>query len=250
MLKNIVILFNKIMEPYVNSDVNFITDDNAHEYEQELYNYMCSDTDDIEYNQVYYTDATNYKNNIYSLENIRRNQVEETIFIKLAGHGDYQISIYKVKKPNNFIGELMGKFFKAHENKINNYLLRIIHLESVRNGIYFDRIYEYEKIKKQNNQNKSFIPQRFEQMCILLGLEIRTYSNARCKYEDKIVIVNNIVSNIFYEPINLYKFIHGIIFNHGYSDMINYKIIKDDGNFILAIFEFKNCYYIMDYSTS
>ena len=53
-------------------------------------------------------------------------------------------------------------------------------------------------------------------MCILLGLEIRTYSNIDCRY----------------------------------SDMINYKIIKDDGNFILTIFEFKNSYYIIDYSTS
>jgi hypothetical protein len=41
-----------------------------------------------------------------------------------------------------------------------------------------------------------------------------------------------------------------MIFNYKYLDMINYKIIKDDGNFVLVIFEFINSYYIIDYSTS
>jgi hypothetical protein len=41
-----------------------------------------------------------------------------------------------------------------------------------------------------------------------------------------------------------------IIFSHKYSDMVNYKIIKDDGNFILVIFEFIDSYYIIDYSMS
>lgn len=48
----------------------------------------------------------------------------------------YQLSIHKVDKPNNFIGELMSKFFEPHMNKINIYLLNNIHLELVKNGIY------------------------------------------------------------------------------------------------------------------
>ena len=233
-----------------NSDDNSISDDNIiDEYINKLYNYISYSTD-IGYNTVYYTDSSNHKNNIYRLENIKHNQTEKTLFIKLAGYGDYQISIHKVDKPNNFIRELMGNFFKPHMDRINIYLLRNTLLELDKNGIYFNRIVEYEKINKQNNQNKSFIPKTFEQMCILLGLEIRTYSNIDCKYENKIVITDNIVLDISYKPINLYKLMCNIIFNYKYSDMINYKIIKHDGNFILVIFEFHNSYYIIDYSMS
>jgi hypothetical protein len=52
------------------------------------------------------------------------------------------------------------------------------------------------------------------------------------------------------KSINLYKLMFDEIFSHKYSDMINYKIIKDDGNFILVIFEFIDSYFIMDYSKS
>jgi hypothetical protein len=233
-----------------NSDI-FIDDDNImYEYENELYNYICNDQNNIDYNKIYYTDASNHKNNVYNLENIKLNETEKTLFIKLAGYGDYQISIYKVNKPNNFIEELMSKFFKIQMDKINSYLFRIKHLELVKNGICFDRAFEYEKIQKQSNQNKSFIPENFEQMCILLGLEIRSYSNIDCKYSNKVVIKNNIVLDISYTPINLYKLMVNAIFNHKYSDMINYKIIKDNGNFVLVIFEFTDSYYIIDYSMS
>ena len=236
-----------------NNNDNFISDDNIiDKYENELYNYIDYSVE-FGYDKIYYTDASNHKNSIFSLENIKENKIEKTektIFIKLAGYGDYQILIHKVEKPNNFIGELMSKFFEPLMNKINIYLLNNIHLELVKNGTYFNRNVEYEKIKKQNNQNKSFIPETFEQMCILLGLEIRTYFNMDCKYENKIVIENNIVLDISYEQINLYKLMFRNIFGHKYSDMVNYKIIKNDGNFILAIFEFHNSYYIIDYSTS
>ena len=87
-------------------------------------------------------------------------------------------------------------------------------------------------------------------MCMLLGLEIRTYNNIDCKYDNKIVIKNNKVLDISYKSINLYKLMFNIIFSHEYSDMVNYKIIKDDGNFILVIFEFIDSYYIIDYSMS
>ena len=91
-----------------NNDDNFISDDNIiDEHINELYNYI-SYSNDVGYNTVYYTDASNHKNNIYNLENIIHNQTEKTLFIKLAGYGDYQISIYNVNKPNNFIGELMN----------------------------------------------------------------------------------------------------------------------------------------------
>jgi hypothetical protein len=232
---------------------NFISDDNIiDEYINELYNYI-NYSDSFGYDKVYYTDASNHNNSIFSLENIKKNKIEKTektIFIKLAGYGDYQLSIHKVDKPNNFIGELMNNFFESHINKINQYLLRNIHSELVKNGICFNIKFEYEKIKKQNNQNKSFIPKTFKQMCILLGLEIRTYSNVDCKYENKIVIENNLVLDISYEQINLYKLMFQFIFGYKYFDIINYKIIKDDGNFILAIFEFHDSYYIIYYSTS
>ena len=233
-----------------NDNDNFISDDNIiDKYENELYNYINYSVE-FGYDKIYYTDSSNHKNSIFSLENINENKIEKTIFIKLAGCGDYQLSIHKVDKPNNFIGELMSKFFEPHMNKINIYLLNNIHLELVKNGIYFNVNFEYEKIKKQKNQNKSFIPKTFEQMCMLLGLEIRTYSNMDCKYENKIVIENNIVLDISYKQINLYKLMFRVIFGHKYSNMVNYKIIKDNGNFILAIFEFHNSYYIIDYSTS
>lgn len=236
-----------------NNNDNFIDDDNIIcEYENELYSYI-SYSAGSGYNTVYYTDASNHKNNIYKLENIKQNQNEKnekTLFIKLAGYGDYQISIYKVDKPNNFIKKLMGKFYEAQMEKINSYLLRNIHLELVKNRLQYNNLYEYEKIKKQNNQNKSFVPQTFEQMCVLLGLEIRIYSNIDCEYKNKIIIKDNIVFDMSYKPINLYKLMHNIIFNHKYSSMINYKIIKDDGNFIIVIIEFQNSYYIIDYSTS
>lgn len=236
-----------------NDNDNFISDDNIiDEYENELYKYINYSVG-FGYDKVYYTDASNHKNTIFSLENIKLNKIEKaekTIFIKLAGYGDYQISIHKVDKPNNFIVELMNNFFEPHMNKINNYLLKNTHLELVKNGICFNINFEYEKIKKQNKQNKSFIPKTFEQMCMLLGLEIRTYSNIDCKYENKIVIENNLVLDISYKQINLYKLMFQFIFGNKYSDMVNYKIIKDDGNFILGIFEFHNSYYIIDYSTS
>ena len=121
-----------------NSDI-FIDDDNImYEYENELYSYMCKDLDDVSYNQVYYTDASNHKNNVHRLENIKHNKTEIKLFVKLAGYGDYQISIYKVCKPNNFIEVLMCKFFKIHMDKINSYLLNIKHMELVKNGICFD----------------------------------------------------------------------------------------------------------------
>lgn len=225
-------------------------DDIICEYKNELYCYMCADLDDLTHNQVYYTDASNHKNNVYKLENIKHKQTEKTFFVKLAGYGDYQISIYKINKPNNFIEELMGKFFKAHMDKINNYLLNIKHAETIKNGICFNRVFEYEKIQKQNNQNKSFVPKTFKQMCKLLGLEIRTYHNSTCNYDSKIFMKNDMVLDTSYKSINLYKLMFNVIFNHKYFDMINYKIIEDDGNFILAIFEFADSYYIIDYSMS
>ena len=187
--------------------------------------------------------------NTNCLENIRHNKAEITLFVKLSGYGDYQLSIYKVCKPNNFIKELFRKFFKVHMNKINSYLLQIKHMELVKSGMYFDRVFEYEKIQKQN-QNKAFIPENFEKMCILLGLEIRTYNNIDCKYDDKLVIKNNKVLDICYKSINLYKLMFNTIFSHKYSDMVNYKIIKNNGNFVLVIFEFIDSYFIIDYSTS
>lgn len=234
-----------------NNNDNFISDDDVmYEYENELYSHMCENLNDVSYNHVYYTDASNHKNNVCELENIKYNQKEITIFVKLAGYGDYQISIYKVCKSNNFIKELMCKFFEVHMNKINSYLLQIKHTESIKNGLCFDCVFEHDKIQKQNNQNKLFIPKNFKQMCMLLGLEIRTYNNVDCKYDNKIVIKNNIVLDMSYKSINLYKLMFNVIFNHEYSDIINYKIIKDNGNFILAIFEFMDSYYIIDYSTS
>jgi hypothetical protein len=204
-------------------------------------------------NKVYYTDASNNANNVYRLENIKQNKtekIEKTLFIKLEGYGDYQISIHKVEKPNNFIGELMCNFFKPHMDQINNYLLEKIHFEFNKNGTYFNRIVEYEKIQKQNHQNKTFKPQNFKQMCILLGLEIRTYINIDCNNVNKILIENNTVFDMSYNPINIYKLMFNIIFHHKYTDIINFKIIKDNGNFILVIFEFIDNYYIIDYSTS
>lgn len=233
-----------------NNGDNFISDDDImYEYENELYGLIDCINEDS-HNPNYYTDTSNHKNNVYALENIKHNKTEMTLFVKLAGYGDYQISIYKVCKPNNFIEELFGKFFKVHMNKINGYFLQIKHRELVTNGMCFDRVFEYEKIRKQNNQNKTFIPKNFEQMCMLLGLEIKTYSNIDCKYENKIIIENNLVLDISYKQINLYKLMFQFIFGNKYSDMVNYKIIKDDGNFILSIFEFHDSYYIIDYSTS
>lgn len=227
---------------------NFINDDDIM-YENELYG-LIDCINDVGHNPIYYTDASNHKNNVYISENIKHNKTEMTLFVKLSGYGDYQISIYKVCKPNNFIEELLCKFFKVHMDKINSYFLRIKHMESVKSGMCFDIVFEYEKIQKQNNQNKAFIPENFEKMCMLLGLEIRTYNNIDCKYDNKIVIKNNKVLDISYKSINLYKLMFNIIFSHKYSDMVNYKIIKDDGNFILVIFEFIDSYFIIDYSMS
>jgi hypothetical protein len=232
-----------------NDGDNFINDDDImFEYGKELYGLIYS-LNGIGYNPIYYTDASNHKNNVYRLENIKHNKTEITLFVKLSGYGDYQLSIYKVCKPNNFIEELFSKFFKVHMDKINSYLLQIKHMELVKSGMCFDRVFEYEKIQKQN-QNKAFIPENFEKMCMLLGLEIRTYNDVDCKYDNKIVIKNNKVLDISYKSINLYKLMFNIIFSHKYSDMVNYKIIKDNGNFSLVIFEFIDSYFIIDYSTS
>ena len=65
-------------------------------------------------------------------------------------------------------------------------------------------------------------------MCMLLGLEIRTYNDVDCKYDNRIGIKNNKVLDISYKSINLYKLMFNIIFSHKYSDMVNYKIIKDN----------------------
>ena len=121
-------------------------------------------------------------------------------------------------KVNNFIEEMMGKSFKAHVDKVLVY-------------------------KKLNIQN-------FEQMCMFLGLEIRAYLSIDCKSDNKIVIKNNTVLDISYTPINIYELMFGVIFNYNYSNMINYKVIKDDGNFLLSIFEFMDSYYVLDYGTS
>jgi len=113
---------------------------------------------------------------------------------------------------------MMGKSFKAHVDKVLVY-------------------------KKLNIQN-------FEQMCMFLGLEIRAYLSIDCKSDNKIVIKNNTVLDISYTPINIYELMFGVIFNYNYSNMINYKVIKDDGNFLLSIFEFMDSYYVLDYGTS
>jgi hypothetical protein len=230
----------------INNDVdNFINDDDImFKYQNELYSLInCVNG----YNLIYYTDASNHKNNVYKLENIKHNKTETTLFVKLSGYGDYYLSIYKVYKPNNFIEELFCKFFKVHMEKINSYLLQIKHTELVKNGMRFDRVFEYEKIQKQN---KSFIPENFEKMCIMLGLEIKTYSDIDCKYDNKVIIKNNKVLDISYKSINLYKLMFNVIFSHKYSDMVNYKIIKNNGNFVLVIFEFIDSYFIIDYSGS
>ena len=91
-----------------NDNDNFISDDNIiDKYENELYNYINYSVE-FGYDKIYYTDSSNHKNSIFSSENINENlRIEKTIFIKLAGYGDYQLSIHKVDKPNNFIGELI-----------------------------------------------------------------------------------------------------------------------------------------------
>jgi len=175
----------------------------------------------VDCEKVYYTDTYNYKNNFFSLENIKLNKNEKTyktIFIKLVGYGDYELSIYKINKPNIYITDLMKKI-------------------------------ESKQIIKQYNQNKSFIPQTFEKMCELLNIGIEAYLDNECSKEQKIVIENNFVFDISYEKINLYKLTFRNIFCHKYLDIVNYKIIGD-GNFSLGVFEFIDSYYIIDYQTS
>ena len=105
-------------------------------------------------------------------------------------------------------------------------------------------------IKKDNWITEHKVTENFEKMCMLLELKIRTYNNIDCKYDNKIDIKNNKVLDLSYKSINLYKLMFNIIFSHKYSDMVNYKIIKDNGNSILVIFEFIDSYYIIDYSMS
>jgi len=241
----------------ISDDDNFIiSDDDTLNYEDELYNYINYNLISG-YDTVYYTDAANKKNIIFYVkietekietEKIETEKIEteNTIFIKLEGRGNYNISIYRVDKVNNFIGDLMNKFFKPHMDKINNYLLSCINIETIKDGIYFNKMLEHKKITKQNNQ-KSFMPSTFEQMCILLGLEIRTYSNIECK--NKIITENNLV-NTSHKMINLYKLVFRNIFGNKYSHMVNYKIIKDSENIILVIFEFQDSYYILHYIIS
>jgi hypothetical protein len=215
------------------SNYNDIISDNniIDKYENKLYKYMYNDKCDLKYNKIYYTSSDNYENNIHSLENTNQNKKEKTLFIKLEGYGDYQISIYKVNKPNNFISKLMNKIFKKQLELESE-------LELKKNKIYFNNVNEYKKIK---NQNKLYVLQNFEKMCTLLKLDIQIYTDINCDKKNKTCLNKSI---------DIYELMFEIIFNYKYSDMINYKIIKDDGNFILVIFEFKKSYYIIDYSTS
>jgi hypothetical protein len=183
-----------------------MSDDKTNEYVNELCeNHVFNCLTDAKYNKVYYTDALNYENNIYSLNNIELN---ENIFIKLSGYGDYQISIYNVKKPNC-----------SCLNRIS-----------------------------ENNQNMSFIPKTFEQMCNKLKLVARIYSKRDC--ENEIIIMNNTFHDIYNEPINIYEYMCKKIFNYEYSDLMNYKIIQNDGNSMIVVFEFLNNFYIIEYDTS
>jgi hypothetical protein len=68
------------------------------------------------------------------------------------------------------------------------YIITNLFYTFLKSGMCVDSVFEYEKIQKHNNQNKAFIPENFEKMCMLLGLEIRTYNNIDCKYDNKIVI--------------------------------------------------------------
>lgn len=69
----------------INNYDNFISDDDImYEYENELYCHMYKDSNDFCYNQVYYTDASNHKNNIFSLENIKQNQTGKNTFYQIS----------------------------------------------------------------------------------------------------------------------------------------------------------------------
>jgi hypothetical protein len=184
------------------------------------------------------------------LENIRQNKNEKlkkTIFIKLTGrYGDSSISIYKIDKPNVLIQEIMSKFFIAHINNIINYLIDYKYHAACINGIPFGTNTEYKKLQLQSKTIKFLFPKNFEEMCKLIGLDIIVYSDINCIFNNIIQdIKDNIVFDMLYQKINLYKFIFNKIFNNKYSDMINYKIIENDGNFILTIFEFLNSYYVI-----
>ena len=50
-----------------------------------------------------------------------------------------------------------------------------------------DEVIVDQDLLKRYNYDE-FIPENFEKMCMLLGLEIRTYNNIDCKYDNKIVI--------------------------------------------------------------
>jgi hypothetical protein len=174
---------------------------------------------------------------------------EKTIFIKLIGYGDYDLTIYKVNKENDFISSLMNHFYKDHMIEVNWQVVRNTRLEFIKNNMHFDANLEYEKIKK-NNQHKSFKPQTFKQMCSMLRLRLEIYPDIECNNECSSLFMENdsgLVLDISYKQINLYKFIFNKIFCHKYSDMINYKIIHDDGNCRTIIFEFYDSYFIIDY---
>ena len=70
-----------------NDGDNFINDDGImyeyeyeYEYENELYG-LIDCVNDVGHNPIYYTDASNHKNNVYRLENIKHNKTKMTLFV-------------------------------------------------------------------------------------------------------------------------------------------------------------------------
>lgn len=240
------------MDTDENNRCEFISELESELYGHKLYKYLCHDKDDKRFNLIYHTDANTGKNDVYCLDKVKQNGVENTLYIKLKGYGDYQISIYKINKSNKFIETLMKKCYHAHINAINSYLCEIKRREFYENNIYFDRVVEYEKIKSKINENKCFVPKNFEQMCLLLNMEIKAFLDIDCEFENtfEINIKNNTVFDVSNNSMNINKLLFNSIFKHKYSDMINFKIIEDDGNFTKAIIEFEDNYFVLDYDTS
>lgn len=185
-----------------------------------------------ENNSIYYSSANEIeKQTIYDI--CVNEMYNENFYIKLNSWGDFQISIYKIAKPNNII-----ELFMDNEEELTNQNIEII--------IHPNRKINNNEIKKLN----------FKLFCetfgkpVIFTKEQTYYDNDKFSYLYKNIWYTTPLKDNNFKDIKPYKIIFGKIFDKSYDDVLRHKCAHYDGNFITQIIEFNDVYYLIDMNSS
>lgn len=156
----------------------------------------------------------------------------EKYYIKLDSWGDFEISIYKITKPNNIIKMLMDD-----------------QIDFIKLNIYVE-ICENNKIDNNKKNLKLFCKTFGKPIIFTKEYLIYDEDEYKCKYLYKNDWYKTPLKDKNFENIKPYKIIFYKIFNKFYNDNLRHKCVYYDGNFIVQIIEFEDEYYVIDMNTS